>query len=157
MVSGTFCEVQNLRIPLFHAGFVTFRKPLRLIQQMAVTPSRINKVMKTTKLILAVTLMSAVAVSAQARGFLGLSFGVSVPVPVVVAAPVVVAPAPVYVMPAPPVVVATPVCPGPDYVWAAGYWNTVNYHRVWVPGNWQYRPAHVVYGRQNYNRGWHRY
>lgn len=111
--------------------------------------------MKTTKLILAATLIGAVAVSAQARGFFGISFGVSVPVPVVVAAPVVVVPAPVYVAPAPAVVVAGPVCPGSGYAWTAGYWNTVNYHRVWVPGNWQYRPTHVVYGRPGNDHGWH--
>jgi hypothetical protein len=31
-----------------------------------------------------------------------------------------------------------PPCPGPGYVWVAGYWNP--YH-VWVPGYWNARPV----------------
>lgn len=28
-----------------------------------------------------------------------------------------------------------PPCPGPGYLWVAGYWN----HGYWVPGYWNYR------------------
>lgn len=44
-----------------------------------------------------------------------------------------------------------PACPGPGYVWVAGYWNP--YH-VWVPGYWHgggMRPvAPIVRGRMGY-------
>ena len=124
--------------------------------------------MKTTKMILAATLIGVAAVSAQARGFFGISIGVAVPTPVVVvSAPVYVAPVPVVYAPAP--VIVQPPCPGVGYVWNAGYWNAVGYNRVWVPGNWQYRPSHVAYGygyshgyngnNRGYNyggNGWHR-
>ena len=36
-----------------------------------------------------------------------------------------------------------PPCPGPGYVWVAGYWNP---YRVWVPGYWNFggvRPGYV--------------
>ena len=93
--------------------------------------------MKTRRLILAAALIGTVALSAQA----GVRFGVSVDVP----APVVVTPQPVYVAPAPEVVI--PASPGPDYIWAPGYWSAGGYSRVWVPGSWQYR-----YGR-GYDHG----
>src|SRR5579859_8007370 len=100
--------------------------------------------MKTKKLILAAALIGTVALSAQA----GVRFGVAVDVP----APVVVAPQPVYVAPAPEV--AIPACPGPDYIWAPGYWSVDGYSRVWIPGSWQYRYGHY-YGR-GYDRDFHR-
>ena len=103
-----------------------------------------NKHMKTKKLILAAALIGTVALSAQA----GVRFGVAVDVP----APVVVAPQPVYVAPAPDV--AIPACPGPDYIWAPGYWTVNGYSRVWISGNWQYRYGHY-YGR-GYDRDFHR-
>jgi len=52
-----------------------------------------------------------------------------------------------------------PACPGPGYVWVAGYWNG----GVWVPGFWRFGgvrgPVFVdrfhgpVYGRGFYARG----
>lgn len=103
-----------------------------------------------TKLFLAAALIGAASLSAQAGVNFSFTFGLPLPVAVVATpppAPVVMA-APIYAPPpvAPPVVVvATPPCPGPDYVWVAGYLTVSNYQRVWVPARWQYRPAHVVY------------
>lgn len=112
-----------------------------------------------TKLLLAAALVGAATLStvssAQAGVHFGFSFGLPLPpLPVVtVAAPS----APVYisvpVCTAPEVVVAAPACPGPDYVWTPGYWNVYGHSRVWVSGRWNYRPAHVVYGR-GYDHSW---
>ena len=104
------------------------------------------KLMKT-KLLLTAALLGAASLSAQAGVHFGFSFGL--PVPVVVMAPAVCAPA---------ITVAVPACLGPDYVWATGYWSVNGYNRVWVPGCWQYRPAHIVYGRgYGHEHGWYRY
>jgi hypothetical protein len=35
----------------------------------------------------------------------------------------------------PEVVVAAPVCPGPGYVWIAGYYED----GIWIPGRWIFR------------------
>ena len=101
-----------------------------------------------TKLLLTAALIGGAALSAQAGVRFGFSFGLPLPVPVVVTAPVapVVVPAPVVTVPS--VVVTTPAYPAP------GYWSVSGYSRVWVPGCWQYRPGHVVYGHA---RGWHRW
>jgi hypothetical protein len=107
-----------------------------------------------TRLLLTAALIGGAALSAQAGVRFGFSFGLPLPVPVVVttpAAPVVV-PAPVVTVPS--VVLTTPAYPAPGYVWAQGYWSVSGYGRVWVPGCWQYRPVHVVYGHA---RGWHRW
>lgn len=63
----------------------------------------------------------------------------------------------VYVgVPAP--VAYVPACPGPGYVWVAGYWNP--YH-VWVPGYWNFAGGRSVvvarsFGHPYYHRGWRR-
>ena len=105
-----------------------------------------------TKLLLTAALIGAASLSAQAGVHFGFSFGLPLPpLPVVtVAAPVYVAPAPVcappaVACPATAVIVATPACPGPDYVWAPGYWSVSGPSRIWVGGCWQHRPAHVVF------------
>ena len=117
-----------------------------------------------TKLLLAVALIGAASLSAQAGVHLNISLGLPLPVVVTApAAPVVVAPPPppvivtAPVVVAPPVVVAAPPCPDPGYVWVAGYWTTSHYQRVWIPARWQYRPAHVVYYGHAYgpDRAWH--
>jgi hypothetical protein len=112
-----------------------------------------------TKLLLVAALVGAASLSAQAGVHFDFSLNLPLPVAIVTPAPpvpVVVA-APVYTPP-PVVVVAAPPCPGPDYVWTTGYWTVSNYHRVWVPARWQYRPAHVVYSHPYYghDHGWHR-
>jgi WXXGXW repeat (2 copies) len=91
--------------------------------------------MKTKSLFLA-ALIGAAAVSANA----GISFGLSVgvPLPVVVTTPVAPAPA--------ALVETAPACPGVDYVWAPGYWAYRTGHYVWVRGSWYYRPVHIVRG-----------
>jgi hypothetical protein len=106
-----------------------------------------------TKLLLTAALIGAATLSAHAGVRFGFSFGLPLPVPVVVTAPIapVVVTTPVVTMP--PVVVATPVCPAPDYVWSPGYWSVSGYSRMWIPGCWQYRPAHIVYARPY---GWRR-
>ena len=59
---------------------------------------------------------------------------------------------------APAVAVARPVCPGPGYVWADGYWNWAGGRYVWVPGVWRRPPyagaywAHPHY--DHYPTGW---
>lgn len=118
-------------------------------------------------MLLMAALVGAATVSAHAGVRFGFSIGLPLPVPVIVTAPAaplyVTAPAPVYatpsviVAPAPTIVVQTPPCPGVGYVWNAGYYTYAGYNRVYVPGNWQYRPSHVVYAR-SYDRshGWHR-
>jgi hypothetical protein len=111
-----------------------------------------------TKLLLTAALIGAASLSAQAGVRFGFGFGLPLPVPVVVAAPVapVVVAAPVVCAPA--VTVVSPACPGPDFVWAPGYWSVTGYSRVWVPGFWQHRPAHLVYGHAyGYDHGWHHY
>ena len=115
-----------------------------------------------TKILLLAALVSASALSALSANA-GVRFGLSfdLPVPVVVAAPVVVAPAPVVVV-APPVVVApasvivsaVPPCPGVDYVWTPGYWVSRPAGRVWVAGFWGHRPGYI--SRVDY-RGGHRW
>jgi len=44
-----------------------------------------------------------------------------------------------------------PPCPGPGYVWVAGYYNP---YRVWVPGYWNYARGPVVVG--HYGHGYYR-
>jgi hypothetical protein len=108
-----------------------------------------------TKLLLAAALVGAATLSTVSSAQAGVHFGFSVglPLPVVTFA----APAPVVVAPqycAPSVVVATPACPGPDYIWVPGYWNVVGHDRVWVGGSWSHRPGYVAYGRgYDYGRG----
>ena len=124
-----------------------------------------------TKMLLMAALVGAATVSAHAGVRFGFSIGLPLPVPVIVTAPAapvyVTAPAPVCVAapvvaaPAPVVVVQTPPCPGVGYVWNAGYYTYAGYNRVWVPGNWQYRPSHVVFARgydhgYDHNYGWRR-
>ncbi len=105
-----------------------------------------------TKILLAVAMIGAASLSAQAGVHFGLSIGLPVPVvtysaPVYTQPEMVVAPA----CPPPAVVttayVTTPPCPGPDYAWVAGYWSVGTYGRVWVPGCWQYRAEPVVVAR----------
>jgi len=61
--------------------------------------------------------MILLAGSALAGPRISLNLGFGVPV----------APAPVVVAPA-------PVCPGPGYVWVAGYYGPTG---IWVPGFWR--------------------
>ena len=100
-----------------------------------------------TKLFLMATLIGAATLSAHAGVRFGFSFGLPLPAPVVVTAPVV----PVIAVPS--VVVTTPAYPAPGYVWAPGYWSVSGYTRAWVPGCWRLRPAHIVYAHP---RDWHR-
>jgi len=106
-----------------------------------------------TKLLLMVALIGAASLPAHAGVRFGFSFGLPLPVPIVVTAPVtpVFVAAPVVTMQ--PVVVTTPVYPVPGYVLTPGYWSACGYNRVWVPGCWHYRPAHFVYAHPY---GWHR-
>jgi WXXGXW repeat (2 copies) len=100
------------------------------------------------KIIILAALMGAAAVSANA----GVQWNISVglPLPVVISQPVFVQP--VAPPPAPPVVVeASPVCPGPDYVWVGGYWSYQPTGYVWVHGGWCHHPARVI---REYNRGY---
>ena len=51
-----------------------------------------------------------------------------------------------------PVVYAAPACPGPGYVWNAGYYVG----RTWYPGRWAYRGRdwdHYGYRDHAYYRG----
>jgi hypothetical protein len=107
-----------------------------------------------TKLFLTAALISAATLSAHAGIRFGFSFGLPLPVPVVVTAPVVpvVVSAPVVTVPS--VVVTTSAYPAPGYVWAPGYWSVSGYSRVWVPGCWQCRPAHIMYA---HSHDWHRW
>jgi hypothetical protein len=123
--------------------------------------------MKTTmKILVGAAMIGAASLSANA----GVRIGFSIGLPLVVAAPVCVAPAPVEVAPAcPPPVYSTayvvqPACPGPNYAWVAGYWSANNYGRVWVPGAWRYQPRTVVvaqvgfgYGHGHDRDGWYRH
>ena len=115
-----------------------------------------NKIMKAKTLLLA-ALVGVAAASAQAGVSWNISIGLPLPVfcspPVVVAAPPVVCapPALVYAAPCPPpappvFMQAVPVCPSPDYVWVAGYWSYQPSGYVWVHGGWNCRPAHVMRG-----------
>lgn len=55
---------------------------------------------------------------------------------------------------------AQPPCPGPDYVWVAGYWN----RGFWVPGRWNFVGVRRSYDRAyfthdhrfDHDRGWDR-
>jgi hypothetical protein len=107
-----------------------------------------------TKLLLAAVLIGAANLSAHAGVRFGFSFGLPLPVPVVVTAPVVpvVVSAPMVTVPS--VVVSTPAYPAPGYVWAPGYWSVGGYSRMWVPGCWHYRSAHVGYAHPY---GWRRW
>ena len=74
-----------------------------------------------------------------------IGVGVGIGVPVVAPPPVVyAAPAAAYVQP----------CPGPGYVWTAGYWYPVAGRRVWRPGYWA-APAVVVAGPHYYGRAYY--
>ena len=105
------------------------------------------KLMKT-KLLLTAALIGAATLSAHAGIRFGFSFDLPLPVPVVVTAPVVpvVVNAPVVTVPS--VMVTTPAYPAP------GYWSVSGYSRVWVPGCWQCRPAHIMYAHPH---DWHRW
>ena len=98
--------------------------------------------MKTTKVILMAALLGAAAMSANAGVRFGFSIGL--PLPVVVAPPVVVS-APVVAAPA-PIVETVPACPAPNYVWAPGYWSYRPTGYTWVHGAWNYRPVYAGYG-----------
>ena len=101
-----------------------------------------------TKMLLIAALLGAAALTANAGVRFSFSFGL--PAPVVVSTPVVYA---TPVTPAPVTVVQTvPTCPGADYVWVAGYWSNQPTGRVWVPGAWQYRLAHVTYANVRHDR-----
>ena len=108
---------------------------------------------------LTVAAVGAMALSAQAGVHFGFSIGFPLPVPVVVAPPVVVtAPA----CPPAEVVVAVPPCPGPDYVWVPGYYGYRGHDRIWIGGAWNYHPTRVVVARDGYyghdrGFGWHDY
>jgi hypothetical protein len=110
-----------------------------------------------TKMLLIAALIGAVSLSAQARVYVGVSFGIPVP-RVVVTAPVV---APVVtvapVVEVAPVVAEAPACPAPGYVWFAGYWSGDGAARVWVPGCWRPCPAHVVYAHPFHQDYGHHY
>ena len=82
-------------------------------------------------------LIGAVAMPANAGVRFGFSIGL--PLPVVVAAPVVLAPV--------TVVGTVPVYPGVGYVWAPGYWPYRTTGYSWGPGAWCHRPVYVGYGR----------
>ena len=87
-------------------------------------------------------LVGAAALSANA----GVSFGLSIglPLPVVVSTPAVCA---TPVAPVPVAVVQTVLaCPGVDYLWVPGYWAYGTTGRVWVSGAWCHRPVRVGYG-----------
>ena len=92
-----------------------------------------------TKLLLTAALIGTATLSAQAGIRIGFSFGLSLPVPIVVTAPA----APVVTVPS--VLVTTPAYPAPGYVWAPGYWSVCGYNRVWVPGCWHFRTMRAVY------------
>ena len=104
-----------------------------------------------TKMILLAALIGAASMSAQA----GVRFGFSIrlPLPFVFAPPVAVA-APVVVAAPVAVVQTVPVCPGPNYVWAPGYWPHRTTGYCWVPGVWRCRPAYVVHGGFYAGRRW---
>jgi hypothetical protein len=88
-----------------------------------------------TKL-LAGLLLAASSMFAGVR--IGVGVGIGVPV---VAPPVVYAAPAAYV----------PPCPGPGYVWTAGYWYPYAGRRVWRSGYWA-APAVVVGGPHYYGR-----
>ncbi len=115
-----------------------------------------------TKILLAVAVISAASLSAQAEVHFGVSFGLPLPVwaySAPVCAPSVVVAAPACLPPAlaPACVPASP-CPGPGYSWTTGYWSAGACGRVWVPGAWRCNPDAVVvgcgYGGYGYGRGY---
>ena len=113
--------------------------------------------MKTKLVAIAAALIGAATLSAQAGVYVSIHLPLP-PLPVVVVrppAPVVVAP-PVVCAPATPVVAVEPPCPGPGYVWTAGYWGVGH---VWVAGCWRPGPHAVVYAHPYYGHpyGWHRW
>ena len=99
------------------------------------------------KIILMAALLGVAAMSANA----GVSFGISIglPLPVVVSSPMVCAPAPAPVT----VVQAVPACPDVNYVWVPGCWSYRPTGWVWMSGDWHPRP--VYFGRgYDRDRGW---
>lgn len=106
-------------------------------------------------------LIGAASVSANAAVYVRASFGLRAP-RVVVAAPAirVVVPAPMPVVAVPvvtaPVVETVPACPGPGYVWTAGYWSGYGVARVWVAGCWK-PPVQVVYAHRFGGHPYHGY
>ena len=113
--------------------------------------------MKKTIAILALATLGITTVNAGVH--FGISLGIPVPAPVVVApAPMVVAPAPVVVPPpAPaPIVEVIPVCPTPGYIWVGGSWGWCHNHWVWTRGHWG-PPVHRGYGihASYYGGGYH--
>ncbi len=51
--------------------------------------------------------------------------------------------------PPPPVYVYRPPCPGPGYVWIAGYWHRVGPRYVWRRGYWV-APRHKHWKRHHH-------
>jgi hypothetical protein len=103
-----------------------------------------------TKIYFLAALLGAVALSANAGARFGVTF--QVPPPVVVPTRIVYV---VPVRPAPVTVVRTvPPCPGVDYVRVPGYWAYHPGGRIWVPGAWCHRPAHIV--SPHHRAGYHR-
>ncbi|KAA6459752.1 hypothetical protein DYQ86_16720 [Acidobacteria bacterium AB60] len=45
-----------------------------------------------------------------------------------------------------------PPCPGPGYVWAAGYWND----GYWIPGRWNFVGVRRDFDRDDYPRVYYR-
>ncbi len=109
------------------------------------------------KKIIAILALAALGITTVNAGVhIGISLGIPVPAPMVVApAPVVVAPAPVIVpplMPA-PMVEVVPACPAPGYIWVGGSWGWCNNHWAWTRGHWG-PPAHWGYAyRAGHYRG----
>ena len=104
--------------------------------------------MKKTIAILALAALGITTVNAGVQ--VGISLGVPVPAPVVVAPPVVVVPPPV---PA-PIVEVVPACPTPGYIWLGGSWGWCNNHWVRTRGHWG-PPAYWGYGYRGYHWGFH--
>ncbi|MGH7980162.1 MAG: hypothetical protein ACREE6_12380 [Limisphaerales bacterium] len=104
--------------------------------------------MKAKLLLLTAALVGTASVSANAAIYVRASFGLCAP-RVVVAVPAVrvVIPAPVVAFPVvtAPVVETVPACPGPGYVWAAGYWRPP-VHVMYAHRFGEY--AHHGYGRR---------
>src|SRR5208282_4772545 len=100
------------------------------------------------KIILMAALLGVAAMSANA----GVSFGISIglPLAVVVSTPVVCAPAPVTV------VQTDPACPDVNYVWVSGCWLYRPTGRVWMSGGWYPRPVHYERGHDHDRGGYRR-
>ncbi len=99
--------------------------------------------------ILALLLLTAGALVAETRIFLGFGGYVAPPPPVAYVAP-------------PPVAYVAPY-PGPGYLWVPGYWYYSGPHRYWRAGYWApryYRPYRVVprghWRGHEYRHGWRR-